>query len=126
MLRRRCVGSVWTKGGFTPGPFCFVCSEPICMFPLGCLVKLANMYVPHACRSRFALWDSVLDNNNKNRMSCRLTWCSGEVKCFMDIWTDEHITQKLEAAQRDSGIYKIVGGHAKTPIHKCTRPFCPF
>ncbi len=41
-------------------------------------------------------------------MSRGLTWCNEEVKCLIEIWADEQISQMLDTAHKNYETYKIV------------------
>lgn len=45
--------------------------------------------------------------NSLLKMNRGLTWSSAEVKCLIDIWSDEHIAEQLCKTHKNTEIYKV-------------------
>lgn len=44
-------------------------------------------------------------DNDSNKMSHRLTWCSEEVKCLSDILANKHISHLLDITHNNSEVF---------------------
>lgn len=43
------------------------------------------------------------DDNNNNKIRCRLTWCNTEVKCLMNIWAEDYVATLLDTTTKSWG-----------------------
>lgn len=50
----------------------------------------------------------LLKARNMNR---GLTWTKDEVKCLIDIWSDEHISEQLSKTHINTEVYKVFSKH---------------
>lgn len=98
---------------FIPGKVCIVpkqmiCSKSISIFNLSHFrLTLLSSRPKHTPLRGFPYYITVSctlvklcivgqrHDDNNNKMSRRLTWCDGEVRCLTDIWADKHISQML-------------------------------
>lgn len=92
-----------------------ICSQSICIFPLGCLVFTVPYckagHNTHPCRAfRMPLSHCLMHaghalhcGTRATKKSHRLTWCSEGVKCLSDIWADAQI---LDTTCKNSEVYK--------------------
>ncbi len=117
---------------FVPNQFAYflwvvLCSHYIIVKQVGAhtLAWLSlRHYVTASCTLVVLCIVGQLHDNSSVKIRCGLTWCSEEVKCFINIWVDEQISQMLDTTHKNSEVYKIVSermkerGYERSVAHK--------